>query len=191
MWVKRLALVVMVGLGAAALLAARGQGASPTRSAPSAATSGTVGPAWSQLDPQARCDSAVALVMHPDRWPMQCRWRTAADLVQGQSFPPPKGPPPFDDPHVEIYVAPDQTWDQLAHTIAHEFGHMHHTREPRFVPQWLAARNLQPDTPSDVWTEDYAEVFAALFSPPSDRWRAPTPRPSPAELAALKAQFFP
>jgi hypothetical protein len=145
---------------------------------------------FAALDAQARCDSAVALVTAPDRWPMECRWRTASDALQGQSFPPPPGPPPFDDPHVEIYVAPTQSRDELAHTIAHELGHMHMTREPTFVPAWLAARNLAPDTAVTVWSEDYAEVFAALFSPPSDRWRAATPRPTPEVLAALKAQFF-
>jgi hypothetical protein len=146
--------------------------------------------AWSRLDPQARCDSAVVLVTHPDRWPTVCRWRTPADALQGQAFPPPKGAPPFDDPHIEIYVAVSQTREELAHAMAHELGHMHHTREPTFVPAWLAARNLPADAPSQVWTEDYAEVFAALFSPPSDAWRAPTPRPGPEALAALKGQFF-
>ena len=146
--------------------------------------------AWSHLDPQARCDDAVQLVTHPDRWPTECRWRQPEDRLQGQSFPPPVGPPPYDRPHVEIYVAESQTREQLAHAIAHEYGHMHHTREFRLVSEWLAARRLPPDTGSEVWTEDYAEVFAALFSPPSDMWRAPTPRPSPEELAALKAEFF-
>lgn len=182
-------IVVAAGLAVAlgAVLASeRRGGPSP---APAVATT-AADPAWTGLDAQGRCDSAVALVTHPDRWPMRCRWRTASDALQGQSFPPPKGPPPFDDPHVEMYVDPAQTRDELAHAIAHEFGHMHHTREPTFGPEWLAARNLPPDTPPDVWIEDYAEVFAALFSPPSDRWRAPTSRPSADELVALKAQFF-
>jgi hypothetical protein len=150
----------------------------------------TADPAWTVLDPQARCDAALTLVTHPDRWPTRCRWRTAADVLQGQSFPPPKGDPPFDEPHVEMYVAADQSRDELAHAIAHEYGHMHHTREPDFVAAWLQARGLPADTPSEVWTEDYAEAFAAVFSPPSDQWRAPTPRPSPEALAALEAHFF-
>lgn len=147
-------------------------------------------PAWSHLDAQARCDDAVLLITHRDRWPTLCRWRQPEDQLQGQSFPPPVGPPPYDHPHVEIYVAETQTREELAHAIAHEYGHMHHTRDPGFVPDWLAARGLPPDTPSEVWTEDYAEVFAALFSPPSDQWRAPTPRPTPEALASLKARFF-
>ncbi len=148
-------------------------------------------PAWSRLDAQGRCDEAVRLVTHPDRWPVRCRWRRPGEPVQGQSFPPPAGPPPYDDPHVEIYVDEAQGRQELANAIAHELGHMHHTREPHFAEaDWLAARGLPAATPSEVWTEDYAEVFAALFSPRNDRWRAPTPRPTAEALAALKARFF-
>lgn len=189
--------VVAIGVGAAlvAAIGLSGGLSGAFRSGPRAdsaplAPTTSVDPTWTALDAQGRCESAVTLVTHPDRWRMVCRWRTASDVLQGQSFPPPKGPPPFDDPHVEMYVDPAQTRNELAHAIAHEFGHMHHTREPTFVPQWLAARGLPPDTPSEVWVEDYAEVFAALFSPPSDRWRATTPRPTPEALAALKTQFF-
>ena len=161
------------------------------RPTPAARPSATTAPdAWVSLDAQGRCDDAVRLVTHPDRWPTECRWRQPGDQLQGQSFPPPVGPPPYDRPHVEMYVAQDQTRDQLAHAIAHEYGHMHHTRDAGFAADWLAARGLPPGTPPEVWTEDYAEVFAALFSPPSDQWRAPTPRPTPAALAALKTRFF-
>jgi len=146
--------------------------------------------AWTGLDPQARCDSALALVTASDRWPMACSWRAPDGTLQGQAFPPPVGPPPFDHPHIEIFVAPTQTREQLASAIAHELGHMHHTREPTMVADYLAARNLPPDTPSEVWTEDYAEVFALLYAPPADRWRAPTTRPTPEALVALKARFF-
>ena len=146
--------------------------------------------AWPALDAQARCDEALALITHGDRWPTECRWRRAGDQLEGQAFPPPVGPPPYDRPRVEVYVAGTQTREQLARAIAHEYGHMHHTREAGFVADWLAARNLPPSTPTEVWTEDYAEVFAALFSPPSDAWRAPTARPTPAALAALKSRFF-
>lgn len=147
---------------------------------------------WAGLEPQMRCAEALVLVTVPARhvWPMACRWRVAGEGLQGQAFPPPKGPPPYDDPHIEIYVAPNQSREDLANAIAHELGHMHHTREPTFVAEWLSTRNLPPDTPSEAWTEDYAEVFAALFSPPADHWRAPTPRPSPEALAALKSRFF-
>lgn len=146
--------------------------------------------AWSRLDAQARCDDATTLITYRDRWPTLCRWRQPGEGLQGQAFPPPIGPPPFDAPRVEIYVGPTQSRELLANAIAHEFGHMHHTREPTFLPQWLAARSLPPGTPDEVWTEDYAEVFAALFSPPSDRWRAPTPRPTPEALADLRTRFF-
>jgi len=155
------------------------------RPAPTAAVS-----AWDALDVQARCDGAVALVSRPNPWPMRCRWRVPGDFNQGSSFPPPAGDPPFDQPRIEIYVDPAQTRDVLARVIAHEMGHMRHTRAPTFVPEWLAARGLAPDTPWPVWTEDYAEVFAALFAPPGDRWRAPTPRPGPEALAGLRARFF-
>jgi hypothetical protein len=121
---------------------------------------------------------------------MTCRWRQPADVLQGRAFPPPAGEPPFDVPRLEIYVEPSQSEEELAHVIAHELGHMHHTRDPQFVPAWLRARGLPPDTPDEVWTEDYAEVFAALFSPPSGKWRAPTPRPSPQALSGLRDQFF-
>jgi len=151
---------------------------------PSAAT------VWDGLGPQARCDSAVALVTQPDPWPTICRWREATDALQGQSFPPPKGAAPYDDPHIEVYIHQGQSRYDVAHAIAHELGHMRHTREPDFVPAWLAARNLSPDTPSAIWTEDYAETFAALFGPPSDQWRAPTPRPGAEALAALRTRFF-
>ncbi len=148
-------------------------------------------PAWSRLDPQGRCEQASTLVTYPVRWPVQCRWRRPGERLQGQSFPPPVGPPPYDHPHVEVYLTETQSREEVANAIAHELGHMHHTREPAFaVADWLAARGLPPDAPSEVWTEDYAEVFAALFSPPNDAWRAPTPRPTPEALAALRARFF-
>ena len=67
---------------------------------------------------------------------------------------------------------------------------MHHTRDPKNVVEYLAARSLPAETASEIWTEDYAEVFAHLFGPPVERWRAPTPRPSAAALADLKARFF-
>ena len=145
---------------------------------------------WAALDAQGRCDAAYDLVAHPDRWPVVCRWRTPGEALQAQSFPPPKGPAPYDDPHVEVYVEGGQGREELANAIAHELGHMHHTREFRALSEYLAARRLDPGTTDAVWTEDYAEVFAALFSPPADRWRAPTPRPSPQALADLKARFF-
>jgi len=81
--------------------------------------------------------------------------------------------------------------EEAAHVIAHELGHMRHTREATFGPEWLAARKLPSDTPSAVWTEDYAEVFADLFGPPFDHWQAPTPRPDAQALGQLRAQFFP
>jgi len=139
---------------------------------------------------ESRCEEALTLVTAEVRWPVRCRWRLPDDGLQGQAYPPPKGPPPYDDPRVEIYVDPGQDAAGLAHTIAHELGHMHHTRDPRFVPEWLAARGLDPGTRDEVWTEDYAEVFATLFSPPAGRWRAPTPMPDPAALADLRARFF-
>lgn len=145
---------------------------------------------WGELGPQARCDRALSLVTHPDRWPLTCRWRTPEDLTTGQAFPPPPGPPPFDEPRVEVYVGKDDTREQLASIIGHELGHMHHTRVVTFAQEWLAARNLPADTAWEVWTEDYAEVFATLFAPPADRWRAPTPRPSPGALALLRGRFF-
>ena len=145
---------------------------------------------WAALDAQARCESAAALVSHPDRWPLRCRWRDPSDPLQGQAFPPPAGPPPFDHPRVEIYVEAAQTRADLAAAIAHELGHMHHTREPTFVAEWLEARGLPVDTPPEMWTEDYAEVFAVLFGPPREGWRAPTRRPPPEALAGLKSKFF-
>jgi hypothetical protein len=87
-------------------------------------------------------------------------------------------------------VGRSETPIDVAHTIAHELGHMHHTREPTFVPQWLAARGLAPGTPDTIWTEDYAEVFAALYGPAVEGWQAATVRPSPEGLAALEKQFF-
>jgi len=183
---KRLATVVVVALAAAMTTVVWDAGKSePPPPPPPAATS-----AWAQLDAPARCASATALVTHRDRWPTVCRWREPGGVFQGQSFPPPIGPPPYDDPHIEIYVAPSQTREQLASVIAHELGHMHLTRDPAFVPEWLTARNLAADTTSDVWVEDYAEVFATLFGPSYDRWRAPTTRPGPDELARLRARFF-
>ena len=177
---------IVMCVGAAALLvvsSGRTSGKAPAPPPP-------VDSEWAALDAQARCESAAALVTAPDSWPTLCRWRSPGEGLQGPAFPPPKGPPPYDDPHIEIYVAPTQTREQLANAIAHELGHMHHTREPAFVSDYLAARNLPADPQSEIWTEDYAEVFAALFSPPADHWRAPTPRPSAEALAALKGRFF-
>lgn len=148
-------------------------------------------PSWSRLDAQARCDEAMHDVTRPSSWPVLCRWRQPGEMVQGQAYPPPKGPPPYDEPRVEIYLAETQSRGQVANALAHELGHMHHTREPAFaIADWLEARGLPATTPSEVWTEDYAEVFAALFSPPNDTWRAPTSRPTPEILAALEARFF-
>lgn len=182
---KRVALILGLALAVAgALLLVRRPGHAPAASAPTTVS------AWSALDAQSRCDRALALVTYPERWPTVCRWRAPGEAYQGQSFPPPKGAPPFDDPHIEIYVAPEQSREELASAMAHELGHMHLTREPTFVPQWLEARRLPADTPPEVWTEDYAEAFAALFGPPVPRWRAPTPRPTPEALAQLKERFF-
>jgi hypothetical protein len=141
------------------------------------------------LDPEARCDIAAGRVTASRRWPMVCRWREPGDALQGQAFPP-LGEPPFDNPHIEIYVDPAQSTDDVARAIAHELGHMHHTRDPRFVPEWLSARGLPPGTRDEIWTEDYAEVFTALFAPPSEQWRAPTRRPTANDLIALKSRFF-
>ena len=181
---KRLSVLALILGGGAVLLLWNGRPTDVPAAAPAATHS-----AWDLLDPQARCDSAVALVTYRDRWPTVCRWREPGGGLQGQAFPPPVGPPPYDQPRIEIYVARNQTREELANAIAHELGHMHHTREPMNLAEWLAARNLPADTPSEVWTEDYAEVFATLFSPPAARWRAPTARPSPEALAVLKARF--
>jgi hypothetical protein len=187
--VRRLAVALVVVADLAAIGAVVSWHASRTASRP--ARRAPVLSAWDRLDPQTRCQEALALVTQPDPWPTSCTWRDPGGALQGQSFPPPKGPPPWDDPRIEVYVAPEQTRAEVAHAIAHELGHMRHTREPTFAPEWLAARGLAPETPWQVWTEDYAEVFAALFSPPVDAWRAPTPRPGPDALAVLKARFFP
>lgn len=193
--------VALVRKGAVALVAAAnlvlvagavrwataGSSSSPpaTVPAPAPATAG-----WDALDAQGRCASAAELVRRPNPWPTLCRFREAGESLRGQSYPPPVGDPPFDHPHIEVYVGRDESRAEVAHTIAHELGHMTHTREPTFVPEWLQARGLPADTPPAVWTEDYAEVFATLFGPPVDGWQAPTTRPGPAELAALQARFF-
>jgi hypothetical protein len=183
--VRRAALFLVVAAAAAALLLGDGRGDEPDPRPPGRE------PAWAALDPHARCESARQLVTHRDEWPTECRWRRPEERLQGQAFPPPVGPAPFDSPRVEIYVDAAQSREELARAIAHELGHMHHTREPSFTASdWLAARGLPATTPVEVWVEDYAEVFAALFGPPSDSWRAPTPRPTPEALAALKARFF-
>lgn len=144
---------------------------------------------WSRLDPQGRCARALTLIRHESSWPIICRWRRADDHVLAVSFPPPAGNPPWDHPRIEVYVSRHQGQSEIARVIAHEMGHMVHTREPTFASEWLKARRLPPDTDSSVWTEDYAEVFAALFGPPGD-WRAPTAPPSSSELADLRARFF-
>ena len=86
-------------------------------------------------------------------------------------------------------MAPGDEPVEIARAIAHEMGHMRHTREPDFGAEWLGARHLAGTTDWQTWVEDYAEVFAALYGPKSD-WRAPTPRPSPTELDALRSRFF-
>ncbi len=145
---------------------------------------------WDALDPAARCASAAELVRQPDPWPTTCRWREAGEGLRGLSYPPPAGDPPWDRPRIEVYLSRAETRADVAHTIAHELGHMRHTRTATFGPQWLQARGLPDGTPPSIWTEDYAEVFATLFGPPVDGWQAPTQRPSPEALAALKDQFF-
>ena len=144
---------------------------------------------WSRLDPPERCARALRLIRHENRWPLVCRWRVPEDRAVAASFPPPAGEPPWDAPRIEVYVAPEDEPVEVARAIAHEMGHMRHTREPTFAAEWLQARRLPADTDWRIWVEDYAEVFAALYGPKSD-WRAPTPPPSPAELEALRSGFF-
>ncbi len=146
--------------------------------------------AWDGMDAQGRCDSAAELVRRPNPWPTICRWRAPEEGVRGLSFPPPVGEPPWDRPRIEVYVGATETRADVAHSIAHELGHMHHTRDFTREPEWLQARGLAPDLHWTVWTEDYAEVFAALYGPPTDRWRATTAPPSPADLADLERRFF-
>ena len=145
---------------------------------------------WTTLDPTARCARAVGLISHPTPWPILCRWRTPGETTQGVSFPPPAGDPPWDRPRIEVHVDAGQDREELARVIAHEMGHMHHTREPSFASEWLQARKLPPDTDWTIWVEDYAEVFAKIFGPTFPDWRAPTLPPTPAELASLRARFF-
>ena len=164
--------------------------ASRDRSGAARPSGGTTVPAGQAPDAETRCAEALSLLTTRERWPMTCHLRLASDALHGQAFPPPPGEAPFDIPHVEIYVDPAQSTDDLARAIAHEFGHMHHTREFLRVTEWLRARNLPAGTPVEVWTEDYAEVFARLFGPPSERWRAPTTPPDPGDLARLRPQFF-
>lgn len=178
--VALVAAVNIVLVGGAVRLASGGSSPAPA----------PVATAWDALDAQGRCDDAVALVRRPDPWPTICRWREPGEGLKGQSYPPPVGDPPWDRPRIEVYVGRIETRADVGHTIAHELGHMHHTREATFAPQWLQARNLPPDTPPTIWTEDYAEVFAALYGPPVDGWQAPTTRPAPAALVALEAEFF-
>lgn len=144
---------------------------------------------WSRLDPQARCARAQGLVRYENSWPLVCRWRGPDDAMVAVSFPPPVGEPPWDRPRIEVYLSPDQGPPEVARVIAHEMGHMVHTREPTFAAEWLQARNLPADTDSSIWVEDYAEVFAALYGPPGD-WRAPTLPPTSSELQDLRSRFF-
>lgn len=187
---RSIALVAAVDLVivVAAVNWARGQSQAPSSS--TAAASQPAADPWDSLDAQARCDSAGELVRRPNPWPTICRWRAPGEVLHGLSFPPPTGDPPWERPRIEIFVAGSESRIAIAHAIAHELGHMHHTREARFGPQWLEARGLAADTPATVWTEDYAEVFATLYGPPVDGWQAPTTRPSPSALAKLESQFF-
>jgi hypothetical protein len=179
-------LVVVANLVFVALVVWWAMGGSSTPGAPrTAAPTG-----WDALDAQGRCDDAAALVGRPNPWPTVCTWREPGDTLRGQSYPPPAGAPPWDRPRIEVYVGRTESRTSVAHTIAHELGHMVHTREATFGPQWLQARGLPADTPPEVWTEDYAEVFATLYGPPVEGWQAPTTRPDAATLARLEAQFF-
>lgn len=167
---------------------------SPDAPARSSGSSRGGDPAWEALDPQARCTEALALVDYANRWKLLCRWRTDADRgraeLWGQSYPPPAGEPPWDDPRIEIYVTPEQDRAELGRVIAHEMGHMHHTRQAGFASEWLEARGMADTTPWTIWTEDYAEVFAAAYGPPFPDWAAPTSRPTPDQVALLKARFL-
>jgi hypothetical protein len=175
------AVVVGVAAGAAAWLRrdTRRAAAGPSAASP-----------WAALDPTGRCTSALALVHYPNQWPMFCRWRATDEKLAGSAFPPPVGDPPWDRPHIEVYVAPTETREEVGHALAHELGHMRLTREPSMVDAWLSARGLPPDTAAQVWVEDYAETFAALFGPPVGHWDAPTPAPDQSALARLRAEFF-
>jgi len=145
---------------------------------------------WSALDPAARCERAIDLIAYRTPWPVLCRWRAAGETTSGVSFPPPAGHPPWDRPRIEVHVDAGQSREELARVIAHEMGHMHHTRDASFAPEWLKARSLPPETDWAIWTEDYAEVFASIFGPPFADWRAPTVPPTAAELSTLRDRFF-
>ncbi len=145
---------------------------------------------WSALDVAARCADAASLVAYVSVWPLDCQWRSPGQTIEGEAFPPPVGDPPWDHPRIVIYVARTQSRAQVARVIAHEMGHMYLTRTASDGPAWVQARGLPHDTPAEIWVEDYAEVFAAVYGPDLQDWQGAGSRPSPAELRDLATRFF-
>lgn len=146
--------------------------------------------AWSLLDAQGRCGTALRLIRYANAWPLVCQWRSPGQTLEGEAFPPPVGDAPWDHPRMVIYVHRGQSAAQVARVIAHEMGHMYLTRTASDGPAWVSARGLPADTPASTWVEDYAEVFAAVYGPDLHDWQGAGSRPSPAELQRLAAQFF-
>ena len=149
------------------------------------------------LGVQQKCDAAHSLIRFaPSPWPIVCIVEQATRYA-GMTFAPTR---------IELYVYTGESQAELARTMAHELGHMvewFRARQPANATarqsEWWAARGLNdrcwaPDFGCmNTWwgsgSEDFAETFARWQFPTTD-WRATTPVPTAAQVAALAPAFF-
>ena len=144
-----------------------------------------------------KCDAAHSLIHYaPSPWPIVCIVNDAPRYA-GMTLAPTR---------IELYVYAGESQAELARSMAHEMGHMvewFRTRAPANAParqlEWWTARGLgdrcwAPDFGCmSTWrgsgSEDFAETFARWQFPTTD-WRATTPVPTAAQVAALAPAFF-
>ena len=149
------------------------------------------------LGVEQKCDAAHSLIRFaPSPWPIVCIF-DAAPRYAGMTYAPIR---------IELYVYAGESQTELARSMAHEMGHMVEwftTRHPSNPAarqlEWWTARGLSdrcwaPDFGCmSTWrgsgAEDFAESFARWQFPSTD-WRATTPVPTAAQIAALASAFF-
>ena len=142
-----------------------------------------------------RGQAALASLLHPTPAGVTVGFRPGGGALKGMTY--------YDTHHVDVYVAScaRESDALLRHVVAHEMGHawdsLHMTDSLR--ADYLAARGIPAGTPwfgcnkcQDFATPagDFAETYAQWQRGASDSRSTIAPAASPAQLAALGAQFF-
>lgn len=111
---------------------------------------------------------------------------------------------------VVIYVKRDWTVEKTANSLTHELGHAHDVvhlnprkrekyrrarglgwRERTLSVHWWPVAKEEPRKRQRVGREDFAEVFALRWGPPSEFLSSVRPAPSPTELGELQRFLTP